>query len=170
MLFIKSNIAYLFNKFFNEININKLMTIYCILNKYFKVDVKLFIIISNIIKNFSNFFGLELIVFNYFFLINKLNLNLLDFKSNVSNSKILYLNNFIKSNLTLQNYKIVKLVSDIAQDVSSKFYIRFSPSTTTKYLLNTFLQSIDVLYLRKNKVFNKGRYSRNRQFYRTGVY
>ena len=26
------------------------------------------------------------------------------------------------------------------------------------------------MYLRKNKIFNKGRYSRNRQLYRTGVY
>ncbi len=28
----------------------------------------------------------------------------------------------------------------------------------------------NILFLRKNKVFNKGRYSRNRQTYRTGVY
>jgi hypothetical protein len=29
---------------------------------------------------------------------------------------------------------------------------------------------MNILFLRKNKVFNKGRYSRNRQYYRTGVY
>ena len=32
------------------------------------------------------------------------------------------------------------------------------------------LQKFVILFLRKNKIFNKGRYSRNRQFYRTGVY
>jgi hypothetical protein len=32
---------------------------------------------------------------------------------------------------------------------------------------NVFL---NINFLRKNKIFNKGRYSRNRQNYRTGVY
>lgn len=32
------------------------------------------------------------------------------------------------------------------------------------------INNFHLFFIRKNKVFNKGRYSRNRQFYRTGVY
>lgn len=53
---------------------------------------------------------------------------------------------------------------------SSKFLVRYSPTNVAKYLHSSYINRIDVLFLRKNKVFNKGRYSRNRQFYRTGVY
>lgn len=47
------------------------------------------------------------------------------------------------------------------------------------YIFNTVVQrfynfgeldTFEVFFLRKNRVFNKGRYSRNRQNYRTGVY
>lgn len=48
--------------------------------------------------------------------------------------------------------------------------IKFSVSDFFKYLNNYSINKINVLFLRKNKVFNKGRYSRNRQYYRTGVY
>jgi hypothetical protein len=37
------------------------------------------------------------------------------------------------------------------------------------FFLNSF-KKILVLFIRKQKFFNKGRYSRNRQLYRTGVY
>lgn len=50
------------------------------------------------------------------------------------------------------------------------FKVKFKPSTlVNKVLCNTY-SAFSVLFLRKNKVFNKGRYSRNRQLYRTGVY
>jgi len=41
------------------------------------------------------------------------------------------------------------------------------------FLLKNFLNTknnLTCLFLRKSKFFNKGRYSRNRQIYRTGVY
>lgn len=50
------------------------------------------------------------------------------------------------------------------------FKIKFSVTDFFKYLNNISLNNINILFLRKNKVFNKGRYSRNRQYYRTGVY
>ena len=51
-----------------------------------------------------------------------------------------------------------------------KYSIKFKPSNLLG--LNNFfsLQNMNVLFLRKNKVFNKSRYSRNRQYYRTGFY
>jgi len=39
-----------------------------------------------------------------------------------------------------------------------------------KYIDLSNVSQYNILYLRKPKVFNKGRYSRNRQYYRTGVY
>ena len=54
-------------------------------------------------------------------------------------------------------------ISSFADD-SDITYIHF-----TKNLIN-LKKKLNCLFLRKNKTFNKGRYSRNRQVYRTGVY
>lgn len=66
--------------------------------------------------------------------------------------------------------KMTAPVSFILSNMSSAFPTRFSPTNTVKYLTSWTTNALEVLFLRKNKVFNKGRYSRNRQFYRTGVY
>jgi len=51
----------------------------------------------------------------------------------------------------------------------SKIIINFKPDLVAKDLTDTnYLNSF--FFLRKTKIFNKGRYSRNRQLYRTGVY
>ena len=47
---------------------------------------------------------------------------------------------------------------------------KYSSSTINKYLSLSNLQNFEFQFLRKNKVYNKGRYSRCRQNYRTGVY
>jgi hypothetical protein len=56
--------------------------------------------------------------------------------------------------------------------VTNSFLVtpRFSSSSTNKYIDLNNLTEYQFQYLRKNKVYNKGRYSRNRQNYRTGVY
>lgn len=52
-----------------------------------------------------------------------------------------------------------------------KYYIiKFSESSITKHINSSNLKNHNIQYLRKNRIFNKGRYSRNRQLYRTGVY
>lgn len=91
----------------------------------------------------------------------------------IRNSDVLYLDRF--SNDT--NSKIIRRLSGVYSYVASlsltnrsDWNIRFSPTTVVKYVNNTATDIFNVLYLRKTKVFNKGRYSRNRQFYRTGVY
>lgn len=48
--------------------------------------------------------------------------------------------------------------------------IVYTNTSVVKYLALNQLNNFIVLFLRKSRVFNKGRYSRNRQFYRTGVY
>lgn|ERR1739848_282207 len=52
----------------------------------------------------------------------------------------------------------------------SNIFINFSNTIINKYLNLFIINSYIVMFLRKSKIFNKGRYSRNRQFYRTGVY
>jgi hypothetical protein len=55
-------------------------------------------------------------------------------------------------------------------NINSNYLIKFSVSDFFKNLNGITLNYQNILFLRKNKVFNKGRYSRNRQYYRTGVY
>ncbi len=47
---------------------------------------------------------------------------------------------------------------------------KYSSSSINKYLSLDSTQNFEFQFLRKNKVYNKGRYSRCRQNYRTGVY
>lgn len=47
---------------------------------------------------------------------------------------------------------------------------KLSSSSINKYLNTNQLSNFEFQFLRKNKVYNKGRYSRCRQNYRTGVY
>lgn len=51
-----------------------------------------------------------------------------------------------------------------------RFTIRFRDTSTNKYIDLSNLLNYKLQFLRKNKIFNKSRYSRNRQLYRTGVY
>lgn len=47
---------------------------------------------------------------------------------------------------------------------------KYSSSSINKYISVSNLGNFEFQFLRKNKVYNKGRYSRCRQNYRTGVY
>ncbi len=47
---------------------------------------------------------------------------------------------------------------------------KYSSSSVNKYISLDNLNNFEFQFLRKNKVYNKGRYSRTRQNYRTGVY
>ena len=67
---------------------------------------------------------------------------------------------------------------------SSRLFINYIKKDSIAYSFKSFIKPSDIiknanlfeskketsLSLRKNKIFNKGRYSRNRQLYRTGVY
>jgi len=50
----------------------------------------------------------------------------------------------------------------------SLWFVQYCVDNLVKFFTNS--QQGLVMYLRKQKFFNKGRYSRNRQMYRTGVY
>jgi len=83
-----------------------------------------------------------------------------------------YTNNFSKQGVILNEFKDWSLTisKSFFEKVSNTWTIRFSGSDITKYINGWSLNNFNVYFLRKSKVFNKGRYSRNRQTYRTGVY
>ena len=68
--------------------------------------------------------------------------------------------NFFKLRINRDFYKLLK----------NYYTIKFSESSITKHISPGKIKNYSILYLRKNRIFNKGRYSRNRQLYRTGVY
>lgn len=115
-----------------------------------------------------------LITFCTNFFINLINLNFEDLALNnntnsSSKNESFAFNSFYKKlifRLKKHNYKI----NFFSKKKISIFFIKFKPSNLIK-LYNFFsFNQININFLRKNKVFNKGRYSRNRQYYRTGVY
>lgn len=77
---------------------------------------------------------------------------LLDSMHVIRSRSEIFLRNFVKVNKTL-------LLTP-----------KYSSSSINKYLGLESLQKFEFQFLRKNKVYNKGRYSRCRQNYRTGVY
>lgn len=103
---------------------------------------------------------------------NKLNSFVLENFKNVlnfsSNSRVFF--NDIVFNFKNLNDRLFNLNNNL----SNSLKINFSESSTNKHinLTNNFLKRSNFVffYLRKNKIFNKGRYSRNRQTYRTGFY
>ena len=88
--------------------------------------------------------------------------------SNKNNNLKTYKFTSLLSITSLSNY-LVK-ISQNFNKVFSDITIKYSPSNFIKYIKQSNLNMYTILFLRKNKVFNKGRYSRNRQYYRTGVY
>ena len=109
-------------------------------------------------------------------------INLLDFFSKSQNLNV-YINNNLKKkfknknnffNIRLKkeknNYKLLNILHFLKTPVNpvQSSIIKFSSTSIAKHINN--VADFSVYFLRKNKSFNKGRYSRNRQNYRTGVY
>lgn len=79
---------------------------------------------------------------------------------------------YLNSKYSFNSIKLslVHVSDKLVNSVNSNWVIKYSPSNFIKYIKSVNLNKYTILFLRKNKVFNKGRYSRNRQYYRTGVY
>lgn len=181
-MFLTNYLFFFINKTFNLIpnKENKQANFFFLANtlkiKYFlfklvkNINVSTFFSYFQIFKSnffFSNFFFIFILKKSFFFLNNTIfNQNIYFFFSN-TNINYLNLNLFNQNNVMLFNIKNnlnLKLKSFL------NFQIKFSISDFFKYINNRTINSINILFLRKNKIFNKGRYSRNRQYYRTGVY
>jgi hypothetical protein len=81
-------------------------------------------------------------------------------------------NSSAKKGIFYYNQTSNNILTYISNKFQFKSYggVEYTNTNTSKYLKSSDLNSFDILFLRKSKIFNKGRYSRNRQFYRTGVY
>jgi len=90
-------------------------------------------------------------------------------KNNFFSNLFQYINyNFV--NLNSSFFKKINFNKNFFKNVYNNLPIRFSNSSINKYINYKNISNYSFFYLRKNKIFNKGRYSRNRQLYRTGVY
>lgn len=77
---------------------------------------------------------------------------------------------YMYSVLNKRAKKIVEVVPSFERKLRELYAIKYNPTDVTKNLSLKRFKKYRILFLRKNKIFNKGRYSRNRQLYRTGVY
>lgn len=163
--------------------------------KNFNLDLMIFLLLSRfaISTNNLNVYSLDLNKFydysKYINLTTKNNNSLIIY-NNLSTD--LKLNNNLK--LKTQNYIKLKYITLIENNyfyslninkhlnlnvnfndlflnkLKNLYKISFSASNVVKYISDLSANNSVILYLRKNKVFNKSRYSRNRQTYRTGAY
>lgn len=109
---------------------------------FLKVFIVLVIIFLDIF-----FFIVKIFLINFFFFNKNYN-----FFFKINNKKYNFSNKLINKN-ALGGDILVSIKPDlISKDIFDKNYF------------NSFF------FLRKTKIFNKGRYSRNRQLYKTGVY
>lgn len=152
------------------------LNIYFIFYKYFYHNYNIsFLKYSELLYVFKKFNinQSSLYVYLYLFIYNftKIENFNIKFYSVLSNNSVLY---FLNNTTSILNNLLISLKKNIVVSVNkinnSNYLIRYSPTNVAKYLHSNYLSSLNVLFLRKNKIFNKGRYSRNRQFYRTGVY
>jgi hypothetical protein len=85
------------------------------------------------------------------------------FKSNALNLKF-YINSIVYNNTTLFVKNLNSKLNSTTQFIKINWYNKLHNS-----IVDVTKNNI-ILYLRSSRHFNKGRYSRNRQLYRTGVY
>jgi len=96
------------------------------------------------------------------------NLNLYK-KNNFFSNFYVYIN-FYFNKLNSSFFKKINFNKTFFKKIYNNLPIRFSNSSINKYINFNNITNYSFFYLRKNKIFNKSRYSRNRQLYRTGVY
>jgi len=90
----------------------------------------------------------------------------------------IYHNQYKKINIKFKFINLIKLKSLVKINIIQAYRInmvdylpvRFSESSVNKYIDYSNIKNYSFFFLRKNRIFNKSRYSRNRQLYRTGVY
>jgi hypothetical protein len=137
---------------------------------------------KNILNYYSN--SNNEIIFNKFFFFWKRWKNLKRPKTNLNFNEYFVSNwsdkidKYVKIGLITNYNNFFFFKSFLINNLDTKININKALLTTPKYssssvnkLIDTnTLNDFEFQYLRKNKVYNKGRYSRCRQNYRTGVY
>jgi hypothetical protein len=173
--------VYNFNDFYKNINIDKNninslhINWFCFNkiinqnNNNLKTSEVLFLY-SFIDSSLSKFNNIKLFSYNNFSNFQKINLTINDLSvssriSSFKNNKY-YNINYIRNKLSIFFFDFKSKIK--INNVINNWTIKFN-STSIDKLLSTS-QLYNILFIRNFKVFNKGRYSRNRQYYRTGVY
>jgi len=85
----------------------------------------------------------------------------------IKNFKSIY--TFSYKNSVIDFLKI-KLNKNWLKNLNNYYPVRFSETSLSKHINLNNINNYSFFFIRKNRIFNKGRYSRNRQLYRTGVY
>ena len=139
----------------NTINISKDK---CIISIYYFIKM----LNTNIYFNQRLFFSTNI---NFLFKINT--------KSNFLKNQTIF-NKYLTLGLIKGSQSIMLIPSYINNNVIFNNITitnpKFSSSSICKIISSKFSKNMEFQFLRKNKVYNKGRYSRGRQNYRTGVY
>ena len=164
-----------------KLNLKKILYFYQIFF-FKKINLKLFSLFFFFF--FSNFYFFYCSFF--FFIFNKnAEITFLNFFSKKKNSLFINLynnnnlfilkkknsllnyfkNEFKKLNFSFIDYKFILIKKN-----KLFYYVIFFASNLIKNYSIISFKKINLNFLRKNRIFNKGRYSRNRQNYRTGVY
>lgn len=111
---------------------------------------------------FVNTNNVTKILLNY-----KVKLNTFSQFLNLNFNNFLHIWAFSKSRLDLSKV----FINDSLKKLNSDYYpVRFNESSSNKFIDLNKIDNYSFFFIRKNRIFNKGRYSRNRQTYRTGVY
>jgi len=149
-------LVFFFNYIFNKTKKSLVIYNLNVFNDWYKYNFNL-----NFVKNINN----KKIYKNWFFLKIKFfkyeKLFLKNLKQKYNN---IYFFNLITSDLK------IKINNKWDQILKKHYKIRFSESSISKYININSIKNYKINYIRKNRIFNKSRYSRNRQLYRTGVY
>jgi hypothetical protein len=149
-------LVFFFNYIFNKNNKNLIIYNLDVFNDWYKYNFSL---------NFVRTINKKKYNFNFFYLKNKF------FKYNK-----LFLKNFSQNYTNIYFFKIfakdlkIKINNEWNNILKKHYKIRFSESSISKYININSIKNYKINYIRKNRIFNKSRYSRNRQLYRTGVY
>lgn len=108
--------------------------------------------------------------------IKKRKLDLTNLKKKFSKYDKLFIKNFKQSYKNIYFFKIftkdlkMKVNETWKKLLNKHYFIKFSESSVSKYININSIKTYKFNFIRKNRIFNKSRYSRNRQLYRTGVY
>ncbi len=152
LVFSKKHNFFISNKYeYRILNLNKIEDLFIL---YFNSKIRLIKRNKSINYkiNFYNFFNIYKNNLKKILYVYNINYNYLNFKN--------YFLNFNKKNNSIFSVSVSDQINKI----------KFNPTDFSKYNDIENIKYLNFFFLRKNRIFNKGRYSRNRQLYRTGVY
>lgn len=97
-----------------------------------------------------------------------INNSLINFDKKLINKYLLF-SNQLKKIKNLKQSSII-ILQELHEKITKSWPVRFSGTNVLKYINAASSKASLIFFLRKNKSFIKGRYSKNRAYYRTGVY